>query len=42
MANYITTPIDPQGKLGIQMPFIVLLIKNVNEYLSLAQEIFLV
>lgn len=29
MANYITTPVDPQGKLGIQMPFIVLLVKNV-------------
>eukprot|EP00826_Nyctotherus_ovalis_P050530 TRINITY_DN6198_c0_g1_i7.p1 TRINITY_DN6198_c0_g1~~TRINITY_DN6198_c0_g1_i7.p1 ORF type:complete len:101 (-),score=16.62 TRINITY_DN6198_c0_g1_i7:538-840(-) len=30
MANYIATPVDPKGKLGIQMPFMVLQVKNVR------------
>jgi len=28
-ANYITTPIEPSGKLSIQLPYLTLLIKNV-------------
>jgi len=35
--NFITAPADPKETLGIKLPFLVMIIKNVteNHYLSL-------
>lgn len=32
--TYITTPIDPKQSLGIKLPFLVLLVKNMRKFFS--------
>lgn len=32
--TYITTPIDPRGSLGIRLPFLVMIVKNMKKYFS--------
>jgi hypothetical protein len=32
--NYITCPADPQKTLGIKLPFLVMIIKNLKKYFT--------
>ncbi|XP_026471068.1 cilia- and flagella-associated protein 20-like [Ctenocephalides felis] len=32
--TYITTPVDPRGSLGIRLPFLVMIVKNMKKYFS--------
>merc|ERR1739848_202788 len=32
--NYITAPADPQKTLGIKLPFLVMIIKNLKKYFT--------
>merc|ERR1719478_334843 len=32
--NYITCPADPQKTLGIKLPFLVMIIKNLKKYFN--------
>lgn len=33
-STYITCPADPAATLGIKLPFLVMIVKNVNKYFS--------
>lgn len=39
--NYITTPVDPKETLGVKLPYLILIIKNVSykKHNTLVEEI---
>jgi hypothetical protein len=38
--NFITCPADPKKTLGIKLPFLVMIIKNVKIIINLVKKIF--
>jgi hypothetical protein len=37
--NYISAPPDPHGTLGIKLPFLVMIIKNMRKYFTFEVEV---
>ena len=38
--TYITCPADPQKTLGIKLPFLVMIIKNMKKYFSFEVQVY--